>query len=117
MKDNHIIIYGDYLISSELTSSIIKVSQGVISSNITVNNKGTAQKLYAEIRDIVMKQQKKFEEAFSLIQADFEKDQIFMINEQEVNTDQLLVLKNYFNEHLKHVIFPTSSCLMHKFSE
>ena len=39
MKDNHIIIYGDYLISSELTSSIIKVSQGVISSNITVNNK------------------------------------------------------------------------------
>ncbi|WP_415776357.1 hypothetical protein ACMYQ1_10265 [Shewanella oncorhynchi] len=39
MKDNHIIIYGDYLISSELTSNIINISQGVISSNITVNNK------------------------------------------------------------------------------
>jgi polyphosphate kinase len=68
--------------------------------------KGDAEELYQEIRKVVMKQQKKFEEAFSLIQADFEKDQIFMINEQEVNTDQLLVLKNYFNEHLKHVIFP-----------
>ena len=67
---------------------------------------GDAEELYKEIRKVVMKQQLKFEEAFSLIQADFEKDQIFMINEKEVNTDQVLILKNYFNEHLKHVIFP-----------
>jgi polyphosphate kinase len=53
-----------------------------------------------------MKQQLTFEKAFSLIQTDFEKDQIFMINEQEVNDDQLLILNNYYNEHLKHVVFP-----------
>lgn len=39
MKDNHIVIYGDYLINSELTSQIINVSQGVVNSNITVNTK------------------------------------------------------------------------------
>ena len=67
---------------------------------------GDAEELYKEIRKMVMKQQLKFEEAFSLIQADFEKDQIFMINEKEVNTDQVLILKNYYNEHLKHAVFP-----------
>jgi polyphosphate kinase len=67
---------------------------------------GDAEELYKEIRKMVMKQQLKFENAFSMIQADFEKDQIFMINEQEVNKEQLLILKNYYNEHLKHVVFP-----------
>lgn len=67
---------------------------------------GDAEELYKEIRKVVMKQQLTFEKAFSLIQADFEKDQIFMINEKEVNKDQLLILKNYYNEHLKHVVFP-----------
>jgi polyphosphate kinase len=67
---------------------------------------GDAEELYKEIRKVVMKQQLTFEKAFSLIQADFEKDQIFMINEKEVNTNQLLILKNYYNEHLKHVVFP-----------
>ena len=56
--------------------------------------KGNAEELYQEIRKVVMKQQKKFEDAFALIQADFEKDQIFMINEEEVNTEQLIILKN-----------------------
>lgn len=68
--------------------------------------KGDAEELYKEIRKVVMKQQLTFEKAFSLIQADFEKDQIFMINEKEVSADQLLILKNYYNEHLKHVVFP-----------
>jgi polyphosphate kinase len=67
---------------------------------------GDAEELYKEIRKVVMKQQLKFEDAFSLIQTEFEKDQIFMINEQDVNKDQLLILKNYYNEHLKHVVFP-----------
>jgi polyphosphate kinase len=67
---------------------------------------GDAEELYHEIRKVVMKQQQQFEKAFASIQADFEKDQIFMINEKEVNADQVLILKNYFNEHLKHVIFP-----------
>jgi polyphosphate kinase len=67
---------------------------------------GDAEELYKEIRKVVMKQQLSFESAFSSIQAEFEKDQIFMINEQEVNKDQLLILKNYYNEHLKHVVFP-----------
>ncbi len=67
---------------------------------------GDAEELYKEIRKVVMKQQLTFEKAFSLVQGDFEKDQIFMINEKEVNKDQLLILKNYYNEHLKHVVFP-----------
>jgi polyphosphate kinase len=67
---------------------------------------GDAEELYKEIRKVVMKQQLTFEDAFSLIQDEFEKDQIFMINEQEVNKEQLLILKNYYNEHLKHVVFP-----------
>ncbi len=67
---------------------------------------GDVEELYHEIRKVVMKQQLKFEQAFASIREDFEKDHIYMINEKEVSTNQVLILKNYFNEHLKHVIFP-----------
>lgn len=53
-----------------------------------------------------MKQQKQFENAFILIKDDFEKENIFMLNESTVNNKQSIIIKDYFNQNLKHVIFP-----------
>ena len=67
---------------------------------------GNAEQLYQEIRKVVMKQQKQFENAFILIKDDFEKENIFMLNESKVSNKQSIIIKDYFNENLKHVIFP-----------
>ena len=65
---------------------------------------GNAEQLYQEIRKVVMKQQKQFENAFILIKDDFEKENIFMLNENTVNNKQSIIIKDYFNQNLKHVI-------------
>jgi polyphosphate kinase len=74
--------------------------------NITVNNKGTAQKLYAEIRDIVMKQQKTFEKTYQQIIKELDDNNILLINEQSLSKKQIKQLDAYYNLILKHAIVP-----------
>jgi len=74
--------------------------------NITLNNKGTAQKLYAEIRDIVMKQQKTFEKTYQQIIKELDDNNILLINDKSLNKHQVKQLDAYYNLILKHAIVP-----------
>jgi polyphosphate kinase len=74
--------------------------------NITLNNKGTAQKLYAEIRDIVMKQQKTFEKTYQQIIKELDDNNILLINDKSLNKHQIKQLDAYYNLILKHAIVP-----------
>jgi len=67
---------------------------------------GNAQDLYEEIRKVVLKQQKKFEEAFVEISKEFEKNNIHFVNENNLDEKQKNELTEYFQEELRHVIFP-----------
>lgn len=68
--------------------------------------KGTPQELFDEIRNVVMKQQKKFQIAYKRILEELEKENIFHINENQLNGEQIEELKSYFNLKLKHAIVP-----------
>jgi polyphosphate kinase len=67
---------------------------------------GNANDLYTEIRKVVLKQQKKFEEAFAEISEEFKKTKIFFINESNLDEFQKVELSHFFQEELRHVIFP-----------
>lgn len=68
--------------------------------------KGSAEHLFSEIREVVLKQQAQFEQAYELIKTDFEKENIYLINEKQITPLDILVLDAFFHEKLKHVIFP-----------
>ena len=68
--------------------------------------KGTAEDLFTEIRKVVLKQQTLFEHAFDLIKSDFEKESIYLIDEKQITSLDILSLDAFFHEKLKHVIFP-----------
>jgi len=67
---------------------------------------GNANELYQEIRKVVLKQQKKFELAFEDISAEFNKKNIFFKNETSLEDSQISELTTYFQNELRHVIFP-----------
>lgn len=68
--------------------------------------KGNAQELYQEIRNVVLKQQKKFEDAFHAISTELKQNGIHFINEDSLNEKQIFELTSYFQDELRHVIFP-----------
>ena len=68
--------------------------------------KGTAEELYVEIRKVVLKQQQLFELAYEGIKAEFQKDNIHFIDESACTDHELKELDEFFNEKLKHAIFP-----------
>lgn len=68
--------------------------------------KGNAQELYQEIRNVVLKQQKKFEEAFEELSEELKQNGIYFTNEGNLNNIQILELTKYFQDELRHVIFP-----------
>jgi polyphosphate kinase len=67
---------------------------------------GNANELYQEIRKVVLKQQKKFELAFEDISAELNKKNIFFKNETSLEESQISELSTYFQNELRHVIFP-----------
>lgn len=67
---------------------------------------GTPKELFDEIRNVVMRQQKKFQVAYRRILDELEKENIFHINEDQLNGEQIEELKSYFNLKLKHAIVP-----------
>jgi len=54
--------------------------------------KGNAQELYQEIRNVVLKQQKKFEEAFEELSEELKQNGIYFTNEGNLNNNQILEL-------------------------
>lgn len=67
---------------------------------------GTASDLYQEIREEVLRQQTKFEKAFEEISEEFSKHNIFFTNEHNLTTSQENELNQYYQDKLKHSIFP-----------
>jgi polyphosphate kinase len=67
---------------------------------------GNAQELYQEIRKVVLKQQKKFEEAFLQIAEEFKKNRIHFTNEESLNDSEIFELTTFFQDELRHVVFP-----------
>ena len=67
---------------------------------------GTATELYQEIRNEVLRQQKQFERAFEEISEEFKKHHILFVNEQKLSKPHELELNQYYQDKLKHSIFP-----------
>jgi polyphosphate kinase len=67
---------------------------------------GTPAELLEEIRNVVMRQQKKFEVAYTKILNHLEEEGIFHTTEKELNPAQVKELEDYFNRKLKHAIVP-----------
>lgn len=70
------------------------------------NYNGSPQELFKEIRLTVLKQQKQFEIAYLKILEELKTHNIFQVNEHELNDEQIVEVKHYFNLHLKHAIVP-----------
>nr|WP_294859255.1 polyphosphate kinase 1 [uncultured Fluviicola sp.] len=68
--------------------------------------KGTAEELYEEIRNVVIKQQRKFEHAYASILHRLKLKGIKHYNELTVNDKQKSELKNYFFSSVIHDIVP-----------
>lgn len=75
-------------------------------NNSVLGFDGTPQELFDEIRNVVMKQQKKFQVAYKRILSELEEEDIYHINENQLNGEQVEELKRYFNLKLKHAIVP-----------
>lgn len=67
---------------------------------------GTPRDLYDEIRAVVVRQQKIFEESYTNILESLEKDGIRQLTERTVNKAQEEELKHYFNEQVVHDLVP-----------
>lgn len=67
---------------------------------------GTPTELYQEIRDIVIRQQEKFELAYQKILEQLAKAGIQHIDETQTTAEQKRELSIYYHENVKHAIFP-----------
>lgn len=67
---------------------------------------GSANELYNEIRKIVMKQQFKFALAYKNLLLELAENNIYHIDESNVNEKMRNELTDYFNSTLKHAIIP-----------
>lgn len=70
-----------------------------------IQGKDTAQVL-DEITDIVNAQERRFTKAFMQLQKDLEKENIFVLNENELDVDQGQFVRQYFNENVRPFLFP-----------
>jgi polyphosphate kinase len=68
--------------------------------------KGSPEQLYEEIRNVVIKQQRKFEHAYASILHTLKQDNIHHINEHTVTPEQRAILKEYFFKSVIHDIVP-----------
>lgn len=63
-------------------------------------------KLLDEIQDKIELLQKRFNQTFQVIQKELEKEKIFIINEKQLDKEQGLFVKKYFQEKVRLEIFP-----------
>lgn len=68
--------------------------------------KGTPQDLYDEIRTVVIKQQRMFENAYQQIIKLFEKESIHHLDENSVDAEQRKELTDYFRKEILHDVVP-----------
>ncbi|MDG1331672.1 MAG: polyphosphate kinase 1 [Crocinitomicaceae bacterium] len=68
--------------------------------------KGTPADLMDEIRNVVMRQQIKFQIAYKKILLELEQENIYHVTHKELTPEQELELKTYFKQELQHAIVP-----------
>lgn len=68
--------------------------------------KGSPAELLDEIRNVVMRQQIKFQVAYKKILKELEAENIFHVNDENLSEEQVVELEHYFNQDLKHAIVP-----------
>lgn len=68
--------------------------------------KGSPDELYEEIRNVVIRQQRKFEHAYASILQQLKRDHILHITDQTVTKEQRVELKEFFFKSLIHDIVP-----------
>jgi polyphosphate kinase len=68
--------------------------------------RGTPQDLYDEIRTVVIKQQRMFENAYKEIIALFEKESIYHLDENSIDEGQREELTEYFRKEIVHDVVP-----------
>ncbi len=68
--------------------------------------KGTPQDLYDEIRNVVIKQQRLFEQAYNTILEQLSKDGIHQLDEHSVTPAQRAELNDYFRKDVVHDVVP-----------
>lgn len=68
--------------------------------------KGTPQDLYDEIRSVVIKQQRMFENAYREIIELFEQESIYHLDENSIDKEQRKELTEYFRREIVHDVVP-----------
>ena len=59
-----------------------------------------------QVEEKIKKLQKRFDKAYFNILEDLEKEQIFIVNENQINEQQGIFVKKYFREKVRLEIFP-----------
>ena len=67
---------------------------------------GTPRQMFDKVRNVVLKQQKQFEETYLFLFDELAKEKIQFINETQLNENQLIELNTFYNKELKHEIVP-----------
>jgi polyphosphate kinase len=67
---------------------------------------GTPAELLDEIRNVVMRQQIKFQVAYKKILKELEEENIFHVTHEELSAEQVIELEHYFKQELQHAIVP-----------
>lgn len=67
---------------------------------------GTPAQLLDEIRNVVMRQQVKFQIAYRKILKELEAENIFHVTHRELNPEEVGELEHYFKQELQHAIVP-----------
>ncbi|MBU2020402.1 MAG: polyphosphate kinase 1 [Bacteroidetes bacterium] len=78
----------------------------LINNNDIEGFDGTAAELFDEIRRVVVEQQRLFERTYKKILVDFSKHGVYHITEKDLNEEQVLELKTYFHDKVRHSIVP-----------
>lgn len=99
-------------IYSNNMDEFFRVRVAILRRTIALNKKtvsgyeSSPADLYDEIIKVVIKQQKKFQIAYKKILKALEEKNIYHISDLNVNDEQTLELREYFNLKLKHAIVP-----------
>jgi polyphosphate kinase len=67
---------------------------------------GTPRKILKQIHNIVVTQRQRFDEIYEALEQELEKENIFIINENELNGEQKQFVQRYFEEDVRPALAP-----------
>lgn len=67
---------------------------------------GSPQKILDQIQDIVIEQRRNFDRIFGELMEELENEKIYIINEEELNSEQEAFVQNYFEQEVRPRLVP-----------